>query len=177
MCWSWQVSLSFSMFEFIIIGYLLNRNKYIDLYWVLFITPIALQEFLQFITWSWGIDENSSKYSCNEINFFVSRITLIITHPLPVLCNFMMYKTLWKGTKKWIKKLWKFSLIYHIAMCILLICAELIDNNACIFVGKYGHLDWFNIHHYTIQNNIDPPYLWIYLGVIALYWTLPQILG
>eukprot|EP01083_Nonionella_stella_P219406 785984_1 len=178
MCWSWEVSLTFSMLEFVAIAYLAYRNKYIDKYWIMFLTPIAIQEFMQFVTWKWGIDENTTVDHCNQVNFISSRITLIFVNAIPFLFNMLIVKTIWRGMSNYIKILWKISLAFSAGACIIMMVAELLDDKHCIYVGIHGHLDWEEV----IKNGlyeIIPSDKWL-ISVqlfIILYWSVPQALS
>eukprot|EP01084_Bolivina_argentea_P016587 31025_1 len=174
MCWSWEVSLAFALFEFIAFGYIFYRNQYIDRYYVLYLWPIALQEFFQFIVWRWGIDDNTTIHSCNNVNFVGSRIIVSVTFTIPFLFVIAVIKTIHTETKKWISLFWKPLLVVEICLLLLLLITELIDDEFCIFIGTHGHLDWIE----SIRSDL-PDYITTvgWSITIAIYYVIPLASG
>eukprot|EP00884_Botryococcus_braunii_P020344 jgi/Botrbrau1/6994/Bobra.0165s0024.2 len=65
MCWSWEVSLGFSLAHWIGITYLLMRNKQYDKWYVVVLVPLAIQETMQFVGWVLIDEQNATAYTCD----------------------------------------------------------------------------------------------------------------
>ena len=83
MCWSWQVSLCFTLFEFSCIIWLVYRNKFVDRTLAFLALSVACQEFCQFLIWGFGIDNNTTKYNCSIFNQVVSVFLFLFITSLP----------------------------------------------------------------------------------------------
>ena len=83
MCWSWQVSLVFTLFELSCVTWLMHRNKFLDRTLGLLALVIACQELCQFLIWGFGIDNNTSEYECSIFNIVVSVFIFLIPESVP----------------------------------------------------------------------------------------------
>eukprot|EP00483_Globobulimina_turgida_P010658 UN10679 len=152
MCWSWEVSLAFFLFDILCSIYLFRRNLYIDRYLLLVIIPVVIQEFCSFVVWKFGIDRNepepeSNCNNLNKINFF---IISIIVGTIPVSVSYVSYATILSNMNntKWIKNivfkyLYALEIVFYFVLKILPFCfynSETIK--PCIFVGERGHQVW-----------------------------------
>ena len=90
MCWSWPVSLTFSLFQWICIAYMLHRNAIIDRWMSLYQAIIATQEFAQFLLWAFVFGAGNrieTVDECSTLNQALSYILLIVVEAMPwILC-------------------------------------------------------------------------------------------
>ena len=143
MCWSWEVSLCFVIFQAISLTYLWRRNKYIDRWYVMVCLPFAGQETCQFFEWAWGDIEKATSNECTEFNRFWSKMLILCAYSIPLVVSIFSFMTSQydKLKDKKIYYLWKWSLILNCNLCPILSMLMMIDNE-CITVGPFGHQNW-----------------------------------
>ena len=85
MCWSWEVSLAFSLLQWAIIGYMFQRNVLLDRVHIAFSCIIATQETIQFLLWAFVLpDESNTADQCSSLNIVLSYLLLIIVETMPI---------------------------------------------------------------------------------------------
>eukprot|EP01084_Bolivina_argentea_P233245 392895_1 len=148
MCWSWEVSLTFAVIDILGLLYSLYRNQYLDRYFVLILSPIAIQELCQFFLWKFGITSNTKAFECNNVNLLCSFIISVVIFLIPVFISFTSYRTI-STTHTHFKQVnifWKYLLwiyvIGYICYFIYLILSYLDGYIYCIIVGRSGHQAW-----------------------------------
>eukprot|EP01083_Nonionella_stella_P018891 52542_1 len=149
MCWSWEVSFSFFLIDFIGLLYIFYRNEYIDRYWVLIISPIAVQEFCQFVLWKFGIDSDTTANHCNTVNKTYHLIILLSINLLPLFIAIVSYRTtsaLNNVTKLIQNMFWEFLIFFEIVAYAGCIYMNVYGTPAleCIFAGVNGHQVWWD---------------------------------
>lgn len=65
MCWSWEVSLAFSIAHWIGITYLLIRKQTLDRWYAMALVPLAVQETMQFVGWILIDKQHATAYTCD----------------------------------------------------------------------------------------------------------------
>eukprot|EP01084_Bolivina_argentea_P128765 227536_1 len=143
MCWSWEVSLCFVLFQAISLTYLFRRNKYVDRWYVLVCLPFMGQEICQFFEWAWGDIENSTSTECTDFNRFWSKILIFVAYSIPLVVAIFAYATSQYAAKenKKMTFLWKWLLILDLKLFPILCILMMIDNE-CVTVGVNGHQQW-----------------------------------
>ena len=159
MCWSWPVSLSFSLFQWAIILYMLHRNKYMDRWLALMQIPVATQEFIQFLLWAFAIDHNTTKESCSTLNQYLSYNITVIVMSIPPLwafiyvyksSDFVGFKSIFGKTKCCDNYRQKVSFLFFIAeslsfvalVIVVVIYDVFIGDTFCSYKGRNGHQEW-----------------------------------
>eukprot|EP01083_Nonionella_stella_P016870 47110_1 len=167
MCWNWQVSLCFSLLQWVAIVYLFRRNKFMDRWLSAMQIPIATQEFLQFLLWAYAIDDTTTKYQCSALNQYLSYNILIVIMFITPLWSFVaLYKSAdfisfqsicrHANCSNWRQKIVFSLLIVHCFLFVGYIIAVAIDDgylndSKCTFVSANGHQEWaimaVNVHN------------------------------
>jgi len=143
MCWSWQVSLSFVVFQIIALGYVTIRNKYIDRWYVLVCLPFLGQEICQFILWAFGEIESvdpDEPFECNETNLITSKLLIIDAFLIPLFISLFAYKTS-INTNKCILFMWQYWFYFQLITYLIIVPFMLLDKE-CVAVGPNGHQKW-----------------------------------
>eukprot|EP01083_Nonionella_stella_P036537 99677_1 len=143
MCWSWEVSLSFVIFQLISFVYLWRRNKYVDRWYVMVCAPFMGQEVTQFFQWVFGDIENATNHECNVMNLTWAKILIVVAYSIPLVVAIFAYATsqYTKETNPILSMLWKCLLILDVIMFPILTIFMLIDRE-CVTVGENGHQHW-----------------------------------
>eukprot|EP01084_Bolivina_argentea_P140238 246606_1 len=144
MCWSWQVSLSFVLFQVFCLGYTFYRNKYIDRWYCLICLPFVGQEFCQFIEWAFGdIESVGDNYSqCNDINKVFAKIIIVVAFTIPLVIAFFAYKTSVNvNNSKYLRIMWKYWFYFELITFFIIVPMMMIDDE-CVNVGPNGHQHW-----------------------------------
>eukprot|EP01083_Nonionella_stella_P246984 856869_1 len=155
MCWRWEVSLGFVLFQLISFVYLWRRNKYIDRWYIMLCAPFMGQEVTQFFQWAWGDIENATYTECSQFNQAWSKVLVPIAYSIALVITVFAYKTS-QYTKKENPKvtiLWKSLLILDVIMYPILSILLMLDKE-CVVKGKHGHQDWSAIFHPAILDNL-----------------------
>eukprot|EP00483_Globobulimina_turgida_P003637 UN03643 len=143
MCWSWEVSLGFVLFQAVSLTYLFLRNKYVDRWYVLVCLPFMGQEICQFFEWAWGDIENATSTKCSQFNRTWSKLLILVAYSIPLVIAIFTFATSQhtKENNKKLSFLWKWLLVLD---CILfpILCILMMLDNECITVGEYGHQQW-----------------------------------
>ena len=166
------MSLGFAIVQFIGLSYLLCRNQYIDKYWVLLLSPIAIQEFCQFIIWKYGITNATTIHECNNINHICLRIITGVILLLPLFTSYFVLDTINYSTKKWIQIYWKYLLFFGAVLYLILLTLYLTEKDFCISVGPNGHLDWFQTTRSDLPNFIPDEF---YIFFAWFFYMMPII--
>ena len=143
MCWSWQVSLSFVVFQIIALGYVTIRNKYIDRWYVLVCLPFLGQEICQFIQWAFGEIESvdpENQVECNQTNLITSKFLIIDAFLIPLFISLFAYKTS-INTNKFVSFMWKYWFYFQLITYLIIVPFMLLDKE-CVAVGPNGHQQW-----------------------------------
>lgn len=157
MCWSWPISLTFSLFQWICIAYMLYRNAMIDRWMSLYQSIIATQEFAQFLLWAFVFGAGNrieTVDQCSILNQALSYILLIVVEAMPwILCLIfirasvpsLMTVTDGKGRVR------RYMLIGGMSLSMLeyvvQIAATIYYHSAgvsamCSYVGEGGYMAW-----------------------------------
>eukprot|EP01084_Bolivina_argentea_P252816 424482_1 len=148
MCWSWEVSLTFALIQWICIAYLIYRNKLLDKWCAAMQSFIATQETLQFCLWAWGIDNTTSKYSCSTSNTVFSYLLMFVVMGITVFYPFVwMYKSFDYNKKTTRTKVATIFLIFSFIHYIVYISVTIThhangDDIFCTYVSERGHQKW-----------------------------------
>ena len=182
MCWNWYVSLTFATIQWIIIGYLLRRNQFLDRYLAFLQVFIAAQETFQFLLWVFAIDEKTTANSCSTFNTFISYILLfLVTSILPIygLIGAMISRKIDKGTYRFYVIMsytflaFCFSIFYEIAAVLYDFIGEDIH---CSYIGENGHQAWA----YMDIVGLHPPIaifrtlMWLLLVLVMILFIRPN---
>lgn len=156
MCWSWQVSLSFVVFQIIALGYVFFRNKYVDRWYVLVCLPFLGQEICQFVNWAWGdidkVDPETHMDGCTQINLIVSKCLMIDAFLIPLFVSLFTYKTSY-NTNKFVNLMWKYWFYFQLISYLIIVPIMALDNE-CVAIGPNGHQKWpplFTPHYFTVH--------------------------
>eukprot|EP01084_Bolivina_argentea_P160110 278832_1 len=180
MCWSWPVSLCFSLFQWIIIAYIVYRNRFMDRWLAVMQIPIATQEFLQFLLWAFAIDDDTTASKCSTLNQYLSYNLLIIVMIVPVIwtftyvyksADFVSFRSVF--SMNWANWRQKISFIMFIVQCplyILHITVSIVHDihygdSHCSYKGENGHQEWA-----LMGPNIEGVH-WGYINLIQITYT------
>eukprot|EP01084_Bolivina_argentea_P233244 392893_1 len=173
MCWSWEVSLTFAVIDILGLLYSLYRNQYLDRYFVLILSPIAIQELCQFFLWKFGITSNTKAFECNNVNLLCNFIISAVIVLIPVFISFTSYRTI-STTHTHFKQVnifWKYLLWIYVILyiCYFISIIFLYLDGYCIIVGRFGHQVW--LHDLGIWGEIiiNIYYLSPFFFVLVLY--------
>ena len=147
MCWSWQVSLIFSVMDLLCILYLYHRNWFNDR-WICYVgISIFMQEFSQFFLWFFVLNEDNATYesltSCSSSNQMLSGLTFLFVRLIPVTHSYNVYKfTL--NNKLFFWSVFIFAIIWFmITICKVYIYEKLILLiPLCSIIWSDGHIYW-----------------------------------
>lgn len=195
MCWSWEVSLSFSLFEFLCIWLLYRRNKFLDRNLATLQIPVAVQEFIQFVIWSVAVDDNNNNDgTCSALNKSLTYIQLFVIMSIPVYYSyFYVFKT-YKNEIESSKHLKQVSIrlkslkihmivqiIFYAVYCLTSIFDDVLNNNSsnenstrmmhCTYVTKSGHLLWLWLDYNVVFEKIVS-YLSVFFYLLSAMFSV-----
>ena len=182
MCWSWEVSLIFATIQWIIIGYLIYRNQFLDRYLAACQFFIAAQETLQFFLWVFAIDDETTSTSCSGFNTFISYCLLfLVTSILPCygLIAALISRKIDGGTKRF------YAIIgYTISAFIFATIFEILaiyydfgrDDMHCSYKGHNGHQIWAYMDIKDLEPSIPiiRTIMWIILVIVLILFVRPN---
>lgn len=179
MCWSWEVSLVFVLFQAISISYILYRNKYIDRWYALVCAPFMSQEICQLFEWAFGDIENALETDCSVVNLVWAKILICVAYSIPVIICIFAYKTsqflpIAENVK--LAFLWKWLLVFEALLYPILTILMLVDEE-CVTVGENGHQVWPPL---MSPNEIEKNGVWgdtLSTIIIAVYYYPPIVLA
>eukprot|EP01084_Bolivina_argentea_P207654 354251_1 len=183
MCWSWEVSLVFALLQWIIIAYLLYRNKFWDRLCAILQSFIAIQETFQFLLWAFAIDENTTATTCSAFNTFCSYgllfdVTSVLTG-YGVVCAYASSYIDKSSSQSWrFKGLVTYTFIAIIFELIYIIAAFYYDVHRddihCTYVGENGHQVWAYMDIKDLHAAIATArkLMWIFL-IVAVCFVRP----
>ena len=104
MCWSWEVSLAFSLLQITCIAYIVRRNALLDRWLALYQLPIATQEFVQFLLWAFVFNDDdliNKDYRpddfigsdlCTSLNRVLTYVLFFVVNRIPIImCIIYVY--------------------------------------------------------------------------------------
>ena len=84
MCWSYDATLGFCVFETVILAYIWKRNVVNDKINVIGHIPILVQEMLQLWMWTEMNPSEDTQLTCSDQNRWVSFLIAVVVHTAPM---------------------------------------------------------------------------------------------